>query len=46
MVGIRVSVGNPSADDWVCVLILLVVWMRGPALGAVDSWVMPGLEYR
>ena len=46
MVGIRVSVGNLSADDWVCVLVLLVVWVRCPALGAADNWVMLGLGCR
>ena len=42
----EVSVGSLSADDWVCVFILLVVWLRHPALGAASSWVMPDLGYR
>ena len=35
-----------SVDDWVCVFVLFVVWMRCPAQGATDSWVMPDLVYR
>ena len=31
-----------SADTWVCIFVLLVVWMRRPAEGATDSWVMLG----
>ena len=31
-----------SADDWVYIFILFVVWMRHPAQGAVGSWVMLG----
>ena len=46
MVGIRVSVGNLSADNRVCVLVLLIVWVRRLALGAADSWVMVCLGYR
>jgi len=34
-----------SADDWVCVFVLFVVWMRCPAQGSVGSWVMLGLVY-
>ena len=30
-------------DDWVCVFILFVVWVRHPTLGAAGSWVMPGV---
>jgi len=41
-----VSVGSLYANDWVCVLVLLVVWVRHPVLGAADSWVVPGLGYR
>ena len=32
-----------SADDWVCIFILLFVQMRHPAQGAIGGWVMPGL---
>ena len=41
-----VSVGSLSADDWVSVFVLLVVWLRNSAVGVADSWVMPGLGYR
>ena len=29
-----------SADDWVCILVLFVVWMRCPTQGATGGWVM------
>ena len=29
-----------SADDWICIFVFFVVWMRGPAQGATGSWVM------
>ena len=32
-----------SADNWVCIFVLFVVWMRRPEEGATDSWVMLGL---
>ena len=32
-----------SADDWACIFVLVVVWMRPPAQGAGGGWVMPGL---
>ena len=32
-----------SADDWVCIFVLLVVLMRRPTQGAIGGWVMPGL---
>ena len=32
-----------SADDWVCVFALLVVYMKCPAQGATGGWEMPGL---
>ena len=35
-----------SADDWVCIFDLFVVWMRCPAQGATGSCVMPGLIYK
>lgn len=46
MVGTRVSVGNLSAGNRACVLVLLVVWVRRLALGGADSWVMVCLGYR
>ena len=36
------TVGRLSDDDCICVFVL-PVWVRQPALGAVDIWVMPGL---
>ena len=30
-----------SADDWVCIFVLFVVWMRHPAQGDTTGWVMP-----
>ena len=35
-----------SADDWVCIFVLFVVWMRRPAQGATGICVMPGLVYK
>ena len=35
-----------SADDWVYIFVLFVVWMRRPAQGATDCWVMPGLVFK
>ena len=32
-----------SADDWVYIFVLFVVWMKCPAQGATGGWVMPGL---
>ena len=32
-----------SADNWVCIFVLFVVWMRHPEEGATDSWMMLGL---
>lgn len=34
-----------SADNWICVLVLLVVWLRYSVLGAASYWVVPGLQY-
>ena len=42
----RVSTRILFADDWVCILVLLVVWVRHPALGAAGSWVVPGYSWR
>ena len=33
-----------SADDWVCTLVLFVVYIRSPAQGATSGWVMLGLD--
>ena len=32
-----------SADNWVCIFVLFIVWMRRPEEVATDSWVMLGL---
>ena len=46
MVCFGVLVRILSADDWVHVFVLLVVWVRHPALGAASNWVMLSLVYR
>ena len=33
-------------DDWVCMFVLFVVWMRHPAQGSTGGWVMPGLIFK
>ena len=35
-----------SADDWVCIFVLFVVWMRLPAQGATGGWVMLGQMFK
>ena len=35
-----------SAEDWVCIFVLFVVWMRHAAQNATDGWVMPGLVFK
>ena len=35
-----------SVDDWVCIFVLFVVWIRCPAQGASSGWVMPGLVFK
>ena len=35
-----------SADDWVCIFVLFVVYMRHPAQGALGGWVMLGLIFK
>ena len=35
-----------SVDDWFCVFVLFVVWMRHPAQGATGGWVIPGLVFK
>ena len=32
-----------SADDWVCIFVLFVVWMRHSAQGSIGVWVLLGL---
>ena len=34
------------ADDWVCILVLFIVWMRRSAQGATGGWVMQGLVFK
>ena len=34
-----------SADNWVCILVSFVIWMRNPAQDATGSLVMLGLVY-
>ena len=43
MVCFRVSVEILSADNWVCVFILLVIWVRRCALGETGSRVVLAL---
>ena len=35
-----------SADNWVCIFILLVAEMRCPGQGATGGWMMPVLVLR
>ena len=35
-----------AADDWVCIFVLFVLWMRHPAQCATGSWMMLGLVYK
>ena len=35
-----------SADDWVCIFVLFIVYMRHPSQGATGGWVMPGLVFK
>ena len=35
-----------SADDWVCIFVFFVVWMRHPAQVATGGWVMLGLVFK
>ena len=41
-----VCVGSLSADDWVCVLVLLVACVRCPVLGDAGSCVLAGFGYK
>ena len=46
MLCLGMSTGILSADDWIGVFVLLVIWVSCPVLGAPSSWVVPGLGYR
>ena len=35
-----------SADDWVCIFVLFLVYMRHPAQCATGGWVMQGLVFK
>jgi len=35
-----------SADDWVCILVLFIVWMRRSAQDAAGGWVMQGPVFK
>ena len=35
-----------SADDWACIFVLFVVWMRCPAQDTTGGWVMLGLVFK
>ena len=35
-----------SAEDWICIFFLFVVWMKLPAQGVNGGWVMPGLVFK
>ena len=35
-----------SADDWVCIFVLFVVWMRYISQGATGGWMMPDLVFK
>ena len=35
-----------SADDWVCIFVLFVIYMRRPVQGALGGWVMLGLVFK
>ena len=35
-----------SADDWVCIFVLFVVWVRHFAQGAAAGWMMLGLVFK
>ena len=37
---------NLSADDWVCIFVLFIVYMRRPTQGATGGWVMLGLVFK
>ena len=35
-----------SADNWVRIFVLFVVWISHPAQFAAGGWVMPGLVFK
>ena len=35
-----------TADDWVCIFVLFVVYKRHPAQSATGGWVMLGLVFK
>ena len=35
-----------SADDWLCIFVLLDIWMKHPVQDATGSWVMSGLVFK
>ena len=35
-----------SANDWICIFVLFVVYMSSPAQGATGVWVMLGLVFK
>ena len=35
-----------SADDWVCIIVVFVVWMRHTAKSATGGRMMPGLVFK
>ena len=42
---VLMSLGSLSEDDWLCVSVLFVVWVKGPALGVASRGVILGLGY-
>ena len=35
-----------SADNWVCIFVSFVVYMRHPTQDDTGGWVMPGLVFK
>ena len=35
-----------SADDWVCIFVLFVVWMKDCTQGSTGGWVLVGLVFK
>ena len=35
-----------SVNDWICVFVLFVVWIRRPAQSATDGWMRLGLVFK
>ena len=33
------------ADDWICIFVLFVVYMKHPVQGTTGGWVMPSLIF-